>query len=237
MSLSRDDMALAGEFVLGVLNRAESLHVEQRIERDPAFAAAVADWRRHFSGLDAAAPAVTPSPALWSKIEASRLARKAVAPGARLRPVLAQFWESLALWRPVGLVGALASLVLGLALLLRIAAGPETPNLVAVLAAPDGRAAAVVNAYANGTVQLIPLDTIPVPDGRVLEVWTLQTREQGPVSLARMDKARTIKLELRGLSSAQVGHLFEITLEPLGGSPTGKPTGPVLMKGLAATRL
>ncbi|MCZ8259474.1 MAG: anti-sigma factor [Beijerinckiaceae bacterium] len=237
MSLSRDDMALAGEFVLGVLDRAERASAERRIQRDPAFAAAVADWQRHFAGLDAATPGVTPPPALWSRIEASRLAQGAARPAGTRRPLLGHFWDSLRLWRPLGLAGTLASLVLGIALLVRIAAGPEAPHLVAVLSAPDGRTAAVVNAYANGTVQLIPLDTIPVPDGRVLEVWTLQTREQGPVSLARMDKARTIRLDLRGLSPAQVGHLFEITLEPQGGSPTGKPTGPILMKGLAATRL
>jgi anti-sigma-K factor RskA len=31
--------------------------------------------------------------------------------------------------------------------------------------------------------------------------------------------------------------LFEITLEPVGGSPTGRPTGPILMKGNAVTAL
>lgn len=237
MSLSREDQALAGEFVLGLADPAERRRLERRIERDPEFAAAVQAWQRHFSGLDATATPVTPSPDLWTRIEASRQAQGRPRLAEPPRSRWADLWNSLALWRPAGLAGALASLVLGVALLLRLAAGPETPQLVAVLAAPDGRAAAVVNAYANGTVQLIPLDLIPVPEGRILEVWTLQTREQGPVSLARMDRARTIKLDLKGLSPAQVGHLFEITLEPQGGSPTGKPTGPVLMKGLAATRL
>lgn len=238
MSLSRDDIALAGEYVLGLANPSDAARLERRMAGDPAFAEAVADWRRRFEGLDTTAPAVTPSPDLWARIEATRLGQE-TRPNVAMRPVSAwsTLWNSLALWRPAGLAGALASLVLGIALLLRIATGPETPQLVAVLSAPDGRAAAVVNAYANGTVQLIPLDAIPVPEGRVLEVWTLQTREQGPVSLARMDKARTIRLDLKGLSPAQVGHLFEITLEPPGGSPTGKPTGPVLMKGLASTRL
>ena len=237
MSLSREDQALAGEFVLGLADPAERRRLERRIERDPEFAAAVQAWQRHFAGLDATAIPVTPSPDLWTRIEASRQAQARAHPAEPSRSRWEDLWNSLALWRPAGLAGTLAALVLGVALLLRMAAGPETPQLVAVLAAPDGRAAAVVNAYANGTVQLIPLDLIPVPEGRILEVWTLQTREQGPVSLARMDRARTIKLDLKGLSPAQVGHLFEITLEPPGGSPTGKPTGPVLMKGLAATRL
>lgn len=232
--------ALAGEFVLGLLDPAGRRDAERRAMVDPAFDAAVRAWQHHFSALDASAPPVIPAPGLWDRIEAGLKAekqdRRAGEQGSS-RSALRQLWSSLAIWRFAGLAGAFASLVFAVLLATRIAGGPEVPQLVAVLAAPDGRAAAVVNAYANGTVQLVPLDAIPVPEGRVLEVWTLQTRERGPVSLARMDRARTIKLDLRGLSPAEVGHLFEITLEPQGGSPTGRPTGPVLMKGLAATRL
>lgn len=234
------DVGLAGEYVLGLLGPAGARAMEARAAREPALAAEIANWRERLAGLDASAPPMIPSPALWDRIEAIIRAEqqdRAAGEEGSSRALLARLWRSLALWRGLGFAGALASLVLAALLAIRVAGGPETPRLVAVLAAPDGRAAAVVNAYANGTVQLIPLDSIPVPDGRVLEVWTLQTREQGPVSLARMDKARTIRLDLTKLSPAEVGHLFEITLEPLGGSPTGKPTGPVLMKGLAATRL
>lgn len=238
MNASPETVVLAGEVALGLA------HEDQRFERDPAFRAAVVNWQRHFAALDATALRLTPTPALWSRLEAAVLAQHAGArqgktiagPGA-FRDAWARLWGNLAIWRPAAFAGAFASLVFAVLLTSRIAGGPEVPQLVAVLAAPDGRAAAVVNAYADGTVQLVPLDAIAVPEGRVLEVWTLQTRERGPVSLARMDKARTIKLELKGLSAAEVGHLFEITLEPAGGSPTGKPTGPVLMKGLAVIRL
>ncbi|MGL4241116.1 MAG: anti-sigma factor, partial [Beijerinckiaceae bacterium] len=39
------------------------------------------------------------------------------------------------------------------------------------------------------------------------------------------------------LRRPDAGHLFEITVEPPGGSPTGRPTGPILMKGLASQAL
>ncbi len=239
MSANTEISGLAGEYVLGLLEPGERRAVERRAASDPGLGSAIQIWQRHFSAIDASAPPMVPSPGLWERIEAG-IREVPAENGARRgssRSAWALFWNSLAVWRPMGLAGAFASLVFAVLLATRIAGGPEVPQLVAVLAAPDGRAAAVVNAYANGTVQLVPLDVIAVPEGRVLEVWTLQTRERGPVSLARMDKARTIKLDLKGLSAAQVGHLFEITLEPQGGSPTGKPTGPVLMKGLAATRL
>ena len=114
---------------------------------------------------------------------------------------------------------------------------PTHPVYVAVLQTGEGRAQAVVNAYADGTVTLVPIETIGVPQGRILEVWTLQSREQGPVSIGRMDQARTLKLDLKQLTRPDAGHLFEITVEPPGGSPTGRPTGPVLSKGLAGQAL
>ena len=43
--------------------------------------------------------------------------------------------------------------------------------------------------------------------------------------------ARTLKLDLTTLSRPDAGHIFEITAEPPGGSPTGRPTGPILFIG------
>jgi anti-sigma-K factor RskA len=41
-------------------------------------------------------------------------------------------------------------------------------------------------------------------------------------------------LNLSDLPSPATNQFFEITLEPAGGSPTGRPTGPILFKGNAA---
>lgn len=231
--------SVAGEFVLGLLEGADRRAAEARLDRDPDFRAAVQDWQRHFAALDATAAPLTPSPALWDRLAlgiqtkpAPSLVPRPVAPG-----LLARLWDAIGFWRPFGLAGALASVLFAVLFTNAALKGPETPQLVAALAAPDGRTVAIVNAYADGTVQFIPIDRVPLPEGRIMEVWTLQTRERGPVSVGRMDQARTVKLNLKGLSPAQVGHLFEATAEPPGGSPTGKPTGPVLMKGLAATRI
>ena len=108
--------------------------------------------------------------------------------------------------------------------------------MVAVLV--DGnRAGAVVHAFADGRVVLLPLTSINVPAGRALEVWTLPSRERGPVSVGLMDRARTLELQLKDLPRPGPDQLFEITLEPAGGSPTGRPTGPILFKGNTAQTL
>jgi anti-sigma-K factor RskA len=102
----------------------------------------------------------------------------------------------------------------------------------------DGeRAGAVVHAFADGRVVLLPLTAIHVPEGRALEVWTLPSRERGPVSVGLMNRPRTLQLSLKDLPPPGPNQLFEITLEPATGSPTGRPTGPILFKGNTAQAL
>ncbi|MBL8586891.1 MAG: anti-sigma factor [Methylobacteriaceae bacterium] len=225
--------SLAAEYALGALEGADLARAERLERDDAAFRAAVARWRADLCALDDAATPAAPSPDLWTRIEAQSHAARAGAPTPARAP-RAALWESLAFWRNAGLAAALASLVLAVGLVAALNRAAPSPVYVAVLNAPDGRAAAVVNVHADGAVELIPLEDIAVPQGRIIEVWTLQDRAQGPVSVGRMDRARRLKLDLKTLRAPDVNHLFELTLEPPGGSPTGKPTGPVLMKGLAA---
>jgi anti-sigma-K factor RskA len=231
--LPNDLEALAGELALGTLEGAELQRALQLEARDAVFREAVIAWRLRLAPLDETAAPLTPTPSLWARIEAGLSAPRS--PSAPAEPSrLARLWDSLNFWRPLGLAGGMAGLVLAAVLAVTVARGPITPVYVAVLNTSEGRAAAVVNVYSNGQVTLIPLEDISVPQGRIIEVWTLQTREQGPVSIGRIDRARTLKLDLKNLRKPEANHLFELTLEPPGGSPTGKPTGPILMKGLTA---
>ena len=84
---------------------------------------------------------------------------------------------------------------------------------------------------------LLPLAAIDVPEGKALEVWTLPSRERGPVSVGLMDRARALTLSLKDLPAPRPDQLFEITLEPATVSPIGRPTGPVLFKGNTALAL
>ena len=230
----RDDKALAGEYVLGLLEGAAERDAERRFGSDPAFAREVEGWRARFAALDDTA---VPHPAgdeLWRKIEAgvpAAAARTTPSSGAWTR-----FWNNLAALRATALGASLATLVLAVGLGFAIRAASQQPTMVAVLL--DGnRAGAVVHAFADGRVVLVPITSIAVPAGRALEVWTLPSRERGPVSVGLINQARTLQLSLKDLPPPGTDQLFEITLEPATGSPTGRPTGPVLFKGNTALAL
>jgi anti-sigma-K factor RskA len=165
---------------------------------------------------------------------------------ARGRPVIiadprAAFlalWRNLAFWRFAGLASATAALVLGIGFAVLATRDARTPVLVAVLIKEGtNQPGAVVHAFANGQAELIPLESIDVPADRALEIWTLWDRARGPVSIGLLDRPRTVRLRLDQAPPTGPNQLFEITLEPKGGSPVGRPTGPILMKGLTSTAL
>lgn len=151
--------------------------------------------------------------------------------------MVSSVWERVEFWRWSALGAALAGLATIVVTAALIGRWPAQPVMVAMLTVDGGKPGAVVEAFSDGSVRLIPLQDIAVPQGRALQVWTLRDRQEGPISVGLMYKAQTLRLDLGKLPAPRVNQLFEITLEPETGSPTGRPTGPVLMKGLAAITL
>lgn len=113
----------------------------------------------------------------------------------------------------------------------------RTPVLLAVLMTAATRPAAVVDAFVDGRAELVPPEPISVPPGKALEIWTLRDRARGPVSVGLLGQARSVPLRLDGLPKPGPNQLFAITLEDAKGLPTGRPTGPALMKDTASTAL
>lgn len=237
---------LAAEYVLGLLEAVDASRAEAMLTSDREFAIAVASWHEHFSALDETAPETPVSGELWGRIGES-LESSPKAPSPTAAPVVipdplvafGALWRSLAFWRAVGLASAASTLLLAIGLGWTATRTAQTPVLVAVLLTEGGGAhpAAVVNTFADGRAELVPLESIAVPVGRVLQIWTLWDRAVGPRSIGLLDQARSARLSVENLPKAGPNQLFEITLEPSGGSPTGRPTGPILMKGTTSTPL
>ena len=266
MSLLPDALALAAECALGVLSPPEMERAEARIAAEPDFAAEVERWRQQLSAFDRTAPVQPLPPDLWSRIDAQLDQPRAAAPimltepsletsrAAQLReegrlPITSSeaaadsrrrlfemVWNSLNFWRIGGLGAAAAAIIIATGLGVQLRQARSVPVLVAVLQTPDNQTAAIVNAFADGRTELVPLTSFTVPAGKVLEVWTLWDRQIGPRSVGLLQTMAAARLMLDDLPRG-AGQLFEITLEPAGGSPTGKPTGPVLAIGRAAQRI
>jgi anti-sigma-K factor RskA len=231
MSDREADDLLAGEYVLGLMEGPALAEFERRLAGDRVLEAAVARWREHFSALDATAPPVPASTALWQKIEAS-LGRRGVTddtPSFRER-----LWSSLGFWRGASFAGAAASALLAVALGLMAGRATPRPIIIAVMQTGEASPGAIVQAFADGSLTIVPLKDFDVPPGLTMQLWTLWDKQKGPVSVGLIDRTHAARFERADLPQ-QDDQIYEITLEQAGGSPTGRPTGPVLVKGYAAT--
>ena len=212
--------ALAAEHVLGTLEAREAEEVVRALPTHPALRQAVAEWEARLAPLSALAAPEAPPPDLWARIEASLAARPAAAV-LRLPPArLLKAWA----------VGSTA-LAAGLAafLLFRPA---EPPRMMTVLLTSRDQPAWVVEAEGGG-LRLASLNPRPVEPGRVQQLWALPPGATAPVSLGLIPEDGQASIA-PGLVRPEPGMLIEISLEPPGGSPTGRPTGPILFIGRLA---
>lgn len=227
---------IADEYVLGLLGEADVSAVENEIERNAALANAVAEARERFLPLDTNVDPAAVSPVLWEAIE-TRLPEQATAaspPVASVSPRIPMAGNDnlRSGWRAAAISAIAASLILAVGLAWSVTRVVE-PLVVAVLVNEAGDVQAVVEDFGNDTASIKLLTDFPVPADRTMQVWTLPSREMGPMSLGLLEDAHSARLSGSALPKPQDAQLYEITLEQAGGSPTGRPTGPILAKGFA----
>jgi anti-sigma-K factor RskA len=199
------DDALAAEYVLGVLALPERQSVETRMKSDPAFAARVSGWEQRLSPLNEDYAEV-PAPNLLPKIEARLFPRSSGSNVLR--------WLS-------GLAVAASLVIIGIATLT-----PPAPILVATLATGDARLSYEVRSFGD-TLQVTRVAGDPAADGQVHELWLIAPGA-APVSLGLLEGS---PLSVR-YPAPPAGWTLAVSVEPEGGSPTGVPTGPVILSAM-----
>ena len=146
-------------------------------------------------------------------------------------------WRNLAFWRTVGLAGSFATIALAVGLGFLADRTARNPVMVAVLLTDANQPAGIINTYRDGQAELVPFAGMQIPQGRSFEVWAIPGSNQNPISVGVVTEPRTLNLNLQRVPNLAPNHTFAISVEPPQGSPTGLPTGPVLMKGTATTAL
>jgi anti-sigma-K factor RskA len=235
---------LAAEYALGLLDGEERGLAENLLASDASFQASVEQWRTRFSEWDNTAQEIQPDDALWRRIETdlnqTGIARATPAMPAQAPSspgLLQRLWESLGFWRGVGLVGAAAAILLAIGMGFFALKASRQPVLIAVLMTDANQPGAVLRTFGDGRAELTPLGDMEIPHNHSIQVWTFPDPKGAPVSVGVVQTARTAPLRLDNLPQPHSDQLFAISIEPLAGSPTGLPTGPVVMKGTASTAL
>jgi anti-sigma-K factor RskA len=219
------DDALAGEYTLGVLDAADRAAVEHRIKDDPAFAALVTRWEMQFADMnDGFAKAVVPD--LLPGIEA-RLFGQPEARANAAAPALAGWWARFVGGAGLAFALAIAALIFASPPLPPTPAGSVLTATLAVEGSPLMFAARFVSA--TGALTVERTGGAAADAGQVHELWLIAD-EAAPVPLGLIGAGPLV----RSLPALPEGAILAISLEPEGGSPTGAPTGPVLVTGIVA---
>jgi anti-sigma-K factor RskA len=228
MDYSRADRAdaLAADYVTGTLRGAARRRFEALLPAHPALRHAVRAWQARLMPMTLSVEPVQPSPEVWKRIEAR------IAPAQPDSRAAAASSPRLAFWRALAAFASVAALALSVLL---ATPGPALPPVVIVLnateAATAGAAPSTFIASISGDGRAVvtrPLVNVALQNDRALELWALPA-SGAPRSLGVISaNGATVVQRTQDLKGAAA---LAVSLEPLGGSPTGAPTGPVLYVG------
>lgn len=225
--MTDEDAILAGELALGVLEGEERADALRRQLAEPAFAALVLRWREHFALFHAETTAVDAPESVYQRVMATVTGRG---------PVTAR-------WRATAAVASLIAASLAMVLVLRPAQvrAPVPAARPAVLVAALGGSGATAPEkpigalYDPGAGHIVLVGGAPVPDARSAELWVIAAGKP-PRPLGLIGRGDRAQVRVAGALRADLaaGATLAISIEPVGGSPTGLPTGPVIATGLLA---
>jgi anti-sigma-K factor RskA len=225
MTPEEDDRdLLAAEFVLGTLDAAQRAAASRLIETDGAFAAAVRMWGGRLLPLVGIVESVVPAPELWRRIEAT-VDRQS--PAARASPVVPRrpgLWSSVGFWRWTTVGAAACAAALAAFVVMRQVPSARIPEYVAVLQVPDGAGVGyIANVYADGSVDLIPIQRPQIAPQQAFELWTKAPAEAAPTSLGVIPVGEVVHIPADRFRAFAPEQMFAISLEAATGSQTGAP--------------
>ncbi|MCV2891693.1 anti-sigma factor domain-containing protein [Lentibacter sp. XHP0401] len=236
--LSDEIIALSDEYVLGLLSPTEAALLEEIMVRDTELAQRVGRLRDRLLPLDLSAEPVELPDGFEQRLS-GRLSTEPQLAAIETSRVTAAQPANLPVAPKKWVAGLMAASIAGLVAGIGLGGMQEAPDpkVVAVLVDAAGVPQAVIDDYGNDTAMVRFVADISVPADRTLQVWTLPSADMGPVSLGVLDGVAASRLSFEDLPDPNAEQLYEVTLEPLGGSPTGRPTGPIIGKGFAADQI
>jgi len=206
---------LAAEYVLGTLTGGARRRFDALLPAHPSLRHAVAGWERRLLPMALKAEAVSPAPRVWDAIEG----KLGWTPPAKTSSFRLRFWQAFAT------VATLAAVVLGTT---SHVAPTEAPMIV-VLHATKGTETLVAGLSPDRQqISIQPLQKVSLTSDQSLELWALK-KDGPPASLGVIAADKLTAVNKHALPKDTKG--LAVSLEPLGGSPTGAPTGPVLFVG------
>ncbi len=235
-----------GEYVLGGLSGEEERHVLQLFNQDSTAASIALIWEDHFTHYLDQLPEQPLHPRLWSSIKHNLESTEEVSgildtiheEGVSglsglltsIRETGKKISNNLKLWQ-------ITSLVLAIVLLVLFSIFPSSSNvakMIAILSSPsqNSQPGWILKVNQDGAAQFKPLVQQNIDNNLELEIWTQSDASNNHYrSLGTLKSSSAFTINPDTLGQVTPGQFFQISLEPVGGSTSGKPTGSILYQG------
>lgn len=226
MTDERDDDLLAAELAFGLLDAEESRAAEQRLG-ELGFAQLHQRWQDWALTLLDDRPVIPPAE-VWNAIRGHLPANED------------RSARQLRRWKLAAALSAVAALSLGVLALDRrahpvpapvAAPRPAGPSLLAVLKPQHGDALVLVSFDRSSRQLSAAMDHVSIAS-RSAQLWVIAAGgKPKPLGLLQPGKTSLIVLSPPIAEQLAQGAALAVSSEPKGGSPTGLPTGPILVSG------
>lgn len=232
---------LAFDYALGILEQSEHADVEEARRTDTDLDNRISYWELRLAPLLETVESIPPDRDMVAKIEAQILEQENSANREKVEDNIIDLTSRLKRWRVAALSASAIAASLFAFIVFNPLAGDETRHQYFAVFNPDDLSPSFTLTINIKTRELIirPVNAAAQPD-KVYQLW-IASDELGPgphslgllqpVSQHTRKKLDQFKPQL--LKKA----LFGISLEPKGGSPTGKPTSPAIHGTLMPTSL
>lgn len=219
----QENDALAAEYVLGLLDEDDLRAARQRVGSDVEFAALVLAWQERLAGFaDELTPVMAPARA---RLHIQRSLGHIAEPLSDMPQIRASRGRGAGGGRG-GWMGWLLGAVVAGAVALGVILLPQDGADYAADLVSDP-AGLRVETRLDGRDLRIQVAQGGAVDGRDLELWWIDG-DAAPVSLGVLPRSGDLTVALPAGLEARDGVQLALSDEPLGGSPTGQPTGEVV---------
>ena len=240
---------LAAEFVLGTMPRRTRQRFEALLKTSPQLRKAVAEWESRLTPMATAVSEVMPPAHVWKTIQNRVSGNRAPRQERQSQQSLSNWWTSLGFWRTTAAFATISMFALGLLILAPAGIDPATNSvefdpavnsmMVVVMEDPQTQAAAMTASWEPGgesshrMLRLRVVGHAEMAPDTTWELWALPRDDSAPVSLGLIT---THELQMLRIPESLAKPLDDawglgMTVEPMGGSPSGQPSEPMLYTG------
>jgi len=219
--------ALCGEYLLGTLRGAARRRFERALNDEPLVALRLRHLETLFTPRYSEMIKMEPSPLLWKRLDH----------GLQLSRYRPRWYRSLGFWRAWAVATTFGLLTVMAVQVLLPAWFPAELVEIARLESKDKG----VTLYAElskdqRTLRLRAPRPVIAGPAQSYELWLLPVGGGAPLSLAVLGTLDvSLSLPERQAAGLRTGAKLAVSVEPAGGSPTGAPTGPVILIGEVKT--